>query len=59
MGDRELTLDYFEKLSENYQQMIDDSRIEVLTLDGTKLPEELAKEASEWVEHKIFERALL
>lgn len=39
--------------------MIDESKVDVLTLDASKPPEELAKEAAAWVEHKFFENGLM
>ena len=51
-------MDYFETLDKNYQRMIDESKLEVLTLDASKSAAELVKEASDWVEHKVFERGV-
>ena len=39
--------------------MIDESGVEVITLDAAKPPLELAQEAAEWVEHKIYEKLIL
>ena len=39
--------------------MIDESSVDVLTLDASKPPEELAEEAVAWVEHKFFENGLV